>query len=77
MLTRQVSHILLRSPAQYFPTFQYVVPMGNGAQVEGGPRPAEYTVFLTLVRTINPECVLFQSTALKMSNGYPEFCSAS
>jgi hypothetical protein len=51
--------------------------MGNGAQVEGGPPPAEYTVFLTLVRTINPECVLFQSTALKMSNGYPEFCSAS
>ncbi|KAN0109848.1 argonaute-like protein [Russula decolorans] len=31
------------------------IPMGNGAQVEGGPPPAEYTVFLTLVRTINPE----------------------
>jgi hypothetical protein len=40
------------------------VPMGNGAQVEGGPPPAEYTVLLNLVHTINPECVLSQSTAL-------------
>jgi hypothetical protein len=46
-----------------FTAFQYVVPMSNGAQVEGAPPPAEYTVFLTLVRTINPECILFQSTA--------------
>jgi hypothetical protein len=61
---RQVSHIIAHPPAQYFSTFQYVVPMSNGAQVEGGPPPAEYTVVLTLVRTINPECVLFQSTAL-------------
>jgi hypothetical protein len=38
--------------------------MSNGAQVEGAPPPAEYTVLLTLVRTINPECVLSQFAAL-------------
>jgi hypothetical protein len=38
--------------------------MSKGAQVEGAPPPAEYTVLLTLVRTINPERVLFQPTAL-------------
>jgi hypothetical protein len=47
-----------------FPTFQYVVPMSKGVQVEGGPPLAEYSVFLTLVNTINPEFVLFQSSAL-------------
>lgn len=47
-----------------FPTLQYVVPMGTGAQVEGAPPPVEYVVLLTFVKTINPECVLFQPTAL-------------
>ncbi len=47
-----------------FPLFQYVVPMGNGAQVEGSLQHVECTVLLTLVRTINPECVLLQSTEL-------------
>jgi len=47
-----------------FAAFQYVVPMRTDAQVEGAPPPAEYVVLLTFVKTINPECVLFQSTAL-------------
>ena len=37
---------------------------GGRVEPEGAPAPAEYTVFLSLVRTINPECVLFASTAL-------------
>lgn len=64
ILTRQVSHIIVHPQLNIFPAFQYVVPMSTGAQVEGAPPPAEYTVRLSLVQKINPECVFFQSTAL-------------
>ena len=46
-----------------FPSSQYVVPLSNGTQVENAPPPAEYTVLLSLSRTINPEYILFQSAA--------------
>ena len=40
------------------------MPVNNGAPVEGGPPPAEYTVLLTFVNTVNPEYVLFLPTEL-------------
>ncbi len=40
------------------------MPVSNGAPGEGGPPPAEYTVLLTFVNTINPEYVLFLPTEL-------------
>ena len=62
--THEVSQSYPRlSQLNILPTFQYLVPMSTGAQVEGAP-PPEYTVHLGFAGSINPEYVLLQSIAL-------------